>query len=158
MASRETSIAPESESEAAVASPLVSQGDPVPSQENGEAGADGDGDGGDGGDGDGNGDGDADDAEDGEDDFDEAEAERSRRKQPITYIQNRTRRHVTFAKRRHGIMKKAYELSVLTGANILLLIQPQNTGLVYTFTTPRLESVITGEEGKSLVRRCLAQE
>lgn len=79
----------------------------------------------------------------------------SRKKKPIKYIQNRTRRHVTFAKRRHGIMKKAYELSVLTGANILLLIESHNTGLVYTFTTPRLEPVVTGEEGKSLVRRCL---
>lgn len=46
----------------------------------------------------------------------------ARQKQPIKYIENKTRRHVTFSKRRHGIMKKAYELSVLTGANILLLI------------------------------------
>ncbi|SMN21750.1 similar to Saccharomyces cerevisiae YMR042W ARG80 Transcription factor involved in regulation of arginine-responsive genes [Maudiozyma saulgeensis] len=80
----------------------------------------------------------------------------TRRKKPIKYIQNRTRRHVTFAKRRHGIMKKAYELSVLTGANILLLIESHNTGLVYTFTTPRLERVVAGQEGKDLVRRCLA--
>ena len=79
----------------------------------------------------------------------------SRKKKPIRYIQNRTRRHVTFAKRRHGIMKKAYELSVLTGANILLLIESHNTGLVYTFTTPRLQPVVTEEEGKTLVRKCL---
>jgi len=86
----------------------------------------------------------------------EGEEDTTRRKKPIKYIQNRTRRHVTFAKRRHGIMKKAYELSVLTGANILLLIESHNTGLVYTFTTPRLERVVVGQEGKDLVRRCLA--
>ncbi|CAD6644538.1 HLJ1_G0018760.mRNA.1.CDS.1 [Saccharomyces cerevisiae] len=69
----------------------------------------------------------------------------TRRKQPIRYIENKTRRHVTFSKRRHGIMKKAYELSVLTGANILLLILA-NSGLVYTFTTPKLEPVVREDE------------
>lgn len=78
----------------------------------------------------------------------------TRRKQPIRYIENKTRRHVTFSKRRHGIMKKAYELSVLTGANILLLILA-NSGLVYTFTTPKLEPVVREDEGKSLIRACI---
>lgn len=77
-----------------------------------------------------------------------------RRKIPIKYIENRTRRQVTFAKRRHGIMKKAYELSVLTGSNILLLILANN-GLVYTFTTPKLEPVVRESEGKGLIRACL---
>ncbi|AJS81134.1 Arg80p [Saccharomyces cerevisiae YJM1252] len=78
----------------------------------------------------------------------------TRQKQPIKYIENKTRRHVTFSKRRHGIMKKAYELSVLTGANILLLILA-NSGLVYTFTTPKLEPVVRETEGKSLIRACI---
>ena len=77
-----------------------------------------------------------------------------RRKIPIKYIENRTRRQVTFAKRRHGIMKKAYELSVLTGANILLLILG-HSGLVYTFSTPKLEPIIRENKGKQLIRRCL---
>ncbi|EHN00882.1 Arg80p [Saccharomyces cerevisiae x Saccharomyces kudriavzevii VIN7] len=67
---------------------------------------------------------------------------------------NKTRRHVTFSKRRHGIMKKAYELSVLTGANILLLILA-NSGLVYTFTTPKLEPVVREDEGKNLIKACI---
>ncbi|CAI4035521.1 hypothetical protein SMKI_13G1700 [Saccharomyces mikatae IFO 1815] len=78
----------------------------------------------------------------------------TRQKLPIKYIENKTRRHVTFSKRRHGIMKKAYELSVLTGANILLLILG-NSGLVYTFTTPKLEPVIREDEGKNLIRACI---
>ncbi|CCK73088.1 Arg80p KNAG_0M02350 [Huiozyma naganishii CBS 8797] len=77
-----------------------------------------------------------------------------RRKVPIKYLENRTRRQVTFAKRRHGIMKKAYELSVLTGSNILLLILSRS-GLVYTFSTPKLEPIIRDEEGKTLIRKCL---
>ncbi|CCC67854.1 hypothetical protein NCAS_0A12960 [Naumovozyma castellii] len=77
-----------------------------------------------------------------------------RQRIPIKYIENKTRRHVTFAKRRHGIMKKAYELSVLTGANVLLLIL-SGSGLVYTFSTPKLEPVIRDEEGKGLIRACL---
>ena len=77
-----------------------------------------------------------------------------RRKIPIKYIENKTRRQVTFAKRRHGIMKKAYELSVLTGVNILLLILG-HSGLVYTFSTPKLEPIIREDKGKELIRKCL---
>ncbi|QLG71769.1 hypothetical protein HG535_0C01180 [Zygotorulaspora mrakii] len=83
------------------------------------------------------------------------ERERDRPKMPVKYIENKTRRHVTFAKRRLGIMKKAYELSVLTGANVLLLILSR-TGLVYTFTTPKLEPIVRDLEGKTLIRACLS--
>lgn len=89
-----------------------------------------------------------------DDDEEERNSSQQKRKYPIKYIENRTRRHVTFSKRRHGIMKKAYELSVLTGANALLLIF-SNNGLVYTFTTPKLEPVVRDEEGKQLVWKCL---
>ncbi|KAL3232778.1 Arginine metabolism regulation protein I [Nakaseomyces bracarensis] len=80
-----------------------------------------------------------------------------RRKSPLRYIENKTRRHVTFAKRRHGIMKKAYELSVMTGTNVLLLIMSPK-GLVYSFATPKLRPVIENEEGKALIRKCLNSE
>lgn len=83
-----------------------------------------------------------------------AEPKDVRRKIPIKYIDNRTRRQVTFAKRRHGIMKKAYELSVLTGANILLMILG-HSGLVYTFSTPKLEPIVRDKTGKDLIRACL---
>lgn len=88
---------------------------------------------------------------------DAVEGKTAKRKVNIKLIANRTRRHVTFAKRRHGIMKKAYELSVLTGANVMLLILSKS-GLVYTFTTPKLEPFIRDEEGKKLIRQCLQDE
>lgn len=81
-------------------------------------------------------------------------AKDTKQKIPIKYIENKARRHVTFAKRRHGIMKKAYELSVLTGANVLLLILSRS-GLVYTFTTPKLEPIVRDDDGRMLIRACL---
>lgn len=51
-------------------------------------------------------------------------------------------------------MKKAYELSVLTGTQVLLLVVSE-TGLVYTFTTPKLQPLVTKPEGKNLIQSCL---
>lgn len=43
-------------------------------------------------------------------------------KLPIKRIENNTNRHVTFSKRRNGLIKKAYELSVLCDIDIALLM------------------------------------
>merc|ERR1712025_1302947 len=48
-----------------------------------------------------------------------------RRKIEIEYIEDKIRRHITFSKRKAGISKKAYELSRLTGAQVLLLISSE---------------------------------
>ncbi|KAI9342979.1 hypothetical protein BD770DRAFT_398342 [Pilaira anomala] len=77
-----------------------------------------------------------------------------RRKIKIEYIEDKTRRHITFSKRKAGIMKKAYELSTLTGTQVLLLVVSE-TGLVYTFTTPKLQPLVTKPEGKNLIQSCL---
>lgn len=93
---------------------------------------------------------DDDDLEDGEKDSKRA----GRRKIKIEYIQDKSRRHITFSKRKAGIMKKAYELSTLTGTQVLLLVVSE-TGLVYTFTTPKLQPLVTKTEGKNLIQSCL---
>ncbi|KAI8988155.1 hypothetical protein BDF20DRAFT_854168 [Mycotypha africana] len=77
-----------------------------------------------------------------------------RRKIKIEYITDKSRRHITFSKRKAGIMKKAYELSTLTGTQLLLLVVSE-TGLVYTFTTPKLQPLVTKPEGKNLIQSCL---
>ncbi|KAI9305029.1 hypothetical protein BJ944DRAFT_75703 [Cunninghamella echinulata] len=77
-----------------------------------------------------------------------------RRKIKIEYIEDKNRRHITFSKRKAGIMKKAYELSTLTGTQVLLLVVSE-TGLVYTFTTVKLQPIVTKPEGKSLIQACL---
>lgn len=90
---------------------------------------------------------------DGDDDDDDGKR-KERRKIEIKFIQNKARRHITFSKRKHGIMKKAWELSVLTGTQVLLLVVSE-TGLVYTFTTPKLQPLVTQNEGKELIQACL---
>ncbi|KIO29709.1 hypothetical protein M407DRAFT_70058, partial [Tulasnella calospora MUT 4182] len=86
-----------------------------------------------------------------------------RRKIKIEFIQDKSRRHITFSKRKAGIMKKAYELSTLTGTQVLLLVVSE-TGLVYTFTTAKLQPLVTQPEGKNLIQgrstriRCLFSE
>ncbi|KAL4984403.1 SRF-type transcription factor (DNA-binding and dimerization domain)-domain-containing protein [Aspergillus falconensis] len=89
-----------------------------------------------------------------DDDDDEDKTGRERRKIEIKFIQDKSRRHITFSKRKAGIMKKAYELSVLTGTQVLLLVVSE-TGLVYTFTTPKLQPLVTKPEGKNLIQACL---
>ncbi|KAG0219333.1 hypothetical protein B0O80DRAFT_384572 [Mortierella sp. GBAus27b] len=100
------------------------------------------------------------DAEDDDDDDEEEEGapktgkRAGRRKIKIEYIEDKSRRHITFSKRKSGIMKKAYELSTLTGTQVLLLVVSE-TGLVYTFTTPKLQPLVTKAEGKNLIQACL---
>lgn len=77
-----------------------------------------------------------------------------RRKIPIEFIEDKSRRHITFSKRKAGIMKKAYELSTLTGTQVLLLVASE-TGHVYTFATPKLQPLITKPEGKNVIQACL---
>lgn len=77
-----------------------------------------------------------------------------RRKIAIEFIDDKSRRHITFSKRKAGIMKKAYELSTLTGTQVLLLVASE-TGHVYTFATPKLQPLITKPDGKNLIQACL---
>jgi pheromone receptor transcription factor len=119
-----------------------------------------------------------------DDDDDDDDKGRERRKIEIKFIADKSRRHITFSKRKAGIMKKvrvallscwaaassaarvacianhivaeltvmqAYELSVLTGTQVLLLVVSE-TGLVYTFTTPKLQPLVTKSEGKNLIQ------
>ncbi|GAA5874050.1 hypothetical protein JCM16303_002673 [Sporobolomyces ruberrimus] len=87
--------------------------------------------------------------------------EKGRRKIEIEYIQKKEKRHITFSKRKAGIMKKAYELATLTGTQVLLLVVSE-TGIVYTFTTTKFQPLVgAGEngqpsEGQRLIQKCLA--
>uniref|UniRef100_A0A2K6WAG3 Serum response factor homolog n=1 Tax=Onchocerca volvulus TaxID=6282 RepID=A0A2K6WAG3_ONCVO len=72
----------------------------------------------------------------------------------MEYIGNKLRRYTTFSKRKTGIMKKAYELSTLTGTQVMLLVASE-TGHVYTFATKKLRPMICSEAGKTLIRNCL---
>jgi len=92
--------------------------------------------------------------EDEDDEKPKSDKKAGRRKIKIEFIQDKSRRHITFSKRKAGIMKKAYELSTLTGTQVLLLVVSE-TGLVYTFTTAKLQPLVTQPEGKNLIQACL---
>lgn len=49
---------------------------------------------------------------------------------------------------------KAYELSTLTGTQVMLLVASE-TGHVYTFATRKLQPMITSDSGKQLIQTCL---
>ncbi|KAI5190117.1 hypothetical protein NECID01_0810 [Nematocida sp. AWRm77] len=72
-------------------------------------------------------------------------ANRGRKKIKMEFIKDKSRRGVTFSKRKKGIMKKAYELNVLTKCEILLVVASE-TGHVYTFATPKLQPIIKQHE------------
>ncbi|KAH7431446.1 hypothetical protein KP509_08G048300 [Ceratopteris richardii] len=54
----------------------------------------------------------------------------------IRRIENATSRQVTFSKRRNGLLKKAYELSVLCDAQLALIIFSA-TGKLFEFASPK---------------------
>lgn len=80
-----------------------------------------------------------------ESDEDGARATKGRKKIKMEFIKDKGRRGVTFSKRKKGIMKKAYELNVLTKCEILLVVASE-TGHVYTFATPKLQPIIKQHE------------
>ncbi|GEM11156.1 minichromosome maintenance protein 1 [Rhodotorula toruloides] len=86
--------------------------------------------------------------------------DKARRKIQIEYIEEKSKRHITFSKRKAGIMKKAYELSTLTGTQVLLLVVSES-GWVYTFTTDKFKPLVKEDEngqlsaGQKLIAACL---
>ncbi|VFQ71494.1 unnamed protein product [Cuscuta campestris] len=59
----------------------------------------------------------------------------------IKRIENNTNRQVTFCKRRNGLLKKAYELSVLCDAEIALIVF-SSRGRVYEYSNNNIKSTI----------------
>ena len=54
----------------------------------------------------------------------------------------------------HLFSFQAYELSTLTGTQVMLLVASE-TGHVYTFATRKLQPMITSDSGKALIQTCL---
>ncbi|MQM13513.1 hypothetical protein Taro_046439 [Colocasia esculenta] len=70
-------------------------------------------------------------------------------------IENKINRQVTFAKRRNGLMKKAYELSVLCDAEVALIIF-SNRGKLFEFCSNNSIDVLVlpiSQEGKERLPR-----
>ncbi|CAN1309971.1 Agamous-like MADS-box protein AGL11 [Linum perenne] len=59
----------------------------------------------------------------------------------IKRIENTTNRQVTFCKRRNGLLKKAYELSVLCDAEVALIVF-STRGRLYEYSNNNIKSTI----------------
>ena len=57
-------------------------------------------------------------------------------------IENKINRQVTFSKRRNGLLKKAYELSVLSDAEVALIIF-SSSGKLYEFGSSGYTYILT---------------
>nr|BAA85629.1 GpMADS1 [Gnetum parvifolium] len=68
----------------------------------------------------------------------------------LSRIESSTRRKVTFSKRRNGLLKKAFELSVLCDADIALLVFSES-GKLHQFSNPEMNMIIT--RYKSFIQR-----
>ncbi|KAF9671724.1 hypothetical protein SADUNF_Sadunf12G0077300 [Salix dunnii] len=64
-----------------------------------------------------------------------------RGKVELKRIENPTRRQVTFSKRRNGLLKKAFELSILCDAEVSLIIFSP-TGKFYQFASHEMERTV----------------
>ncbi|KAB1199747.1 MADS-box transcription factor 21 [Morella rubra] len=64
-------------------------------------------------------------------------------KLPIKRIENNTNRQVTFSKRRNGLVKKAYELSILCDIDIALIMFSPSGRLTHFSGKRRIEDVLT---------------
>ena len=70
------------------------------------------------------------------------EKKMGRGKIEIKRIENTTNRQVTFCKRRNGLLKKAYELSVLCDAEVSLIVF-SSRGRLYEYSNNRYMCIHT---------------
>nr|ALF28712.1 AGAMOUS-like protein 1 [Thalictrum thalictroides] len=61
----------------------------------------------------------------------------------IKRIENTTNRQVTFCKRRNGLLKKAYELSVLCEAEVALIVF-SSRGRLYEYSNNSVKKLLKG--------------
>jgi len=79
-----------------------------------------------------------------------------RRQIKIEYIQDKSRRNITFGKRKNGIFKKAQEIATLTGCEVMLIVAPKDTEpQAYTYATTRLTPLIQEPAGEAYIQNCL---
>nr|BAK18552.1 MADS-box transcription factor [Cyclamen persicum] len=96
------------------------------------------------------------------DSMDVSDRKFARGKIEIKRIENTTNRQVTFCKRRNGLLKKAYELSVLCDAEIALIVF-SNRGRLYEYSNNSVKATIqrykkaTSDSGAGSVSELNAQ-
>ncbi|KAG6538725.1 hypothetical protein ZIOFF_003853 [Zingiber officinale] len=82
-----------------------------------------------------------------------------RGKTEMKRIENATSRQVTFSKRRNGLLKKAFELSVLCDVEIALIVF-SSRGKLYEFSSSSIQSTIAryGERSREDTRKSIMEQ
>ncbi|XP_042395747.1 MADS-box transcription factor 50-like isoform X2 [Zingiber officinale] len=82
-----------------------------------------------------------------------------RGKTEMKRIENATSRQVTFSKRRNGLLKKAFELSVLCDVEIALIVF-SSRGKLYEFSSSSIQSTIAryGERSRENTRNSIMEQ
>ncbi|KAI8901022.1 serum response factor core complexed with specific Sre Dna, partial [Globomyces pollinis-pini] len=83
-----------------------------------------------------------------------AKKTRGKQKIPIEFISNKSRRSITFYKRKSGLIKKAQELNELTKCQVLLLMASE-TDHIYSYASDNLQPIITNPECQEFIRSCI---
>lgn len=78
-----------------------------------------------------------------------------RQKIDIKFINDKARRGVTFSKRKSGMMKKAQELAVLTGADVLLVISTNPGKTVFTYASDNFKTFLEEQRNRDALLSCL---
>eukprot|EP00117_Sycon_ciliatum_P040787 scpid93192/ scgid29923/ Serum response factor len=78
---------------------------------------------------------------------------RGRGKIGLKLIEQRQKRNATFHKRKSGLMKKGFELSMLTGAEIMILASIENN--IFSYSTKKLQKFLVSRQGQDLVQKAL---
>ncbi|KAI9219441.1 hypothetical protein BC828DRAFT_349356, partial [Blastocladiella britannica] len=78
----------------------------------------------------------------------------AKRRPPNQYIQEKAKRHITFSKRKAGLLKKANELACLTGTEILLLVASE-AGTIFFHATDKFRQLVEPPDARRRISQCL---
>jgi pheromone receptor transcription factor len=81
---------------------------------------------------------------------------KGKQKRDMKFITNKGLRQDTFYKRKAGIMKKAHELAVLTGNEMLILLTSE-TGNVFTYATGKFQPLFSANGESSIVKNMMEE-
>eukprot|EP00727_Mastigamoeba_balamuthi_P005323 m51a1_g1479 putative nad synthetase (552) ;mRNA; r:274230-279381 len=78
-----------------------------------------------------------------------------KRSRDTEYVSDRTRRQITFSKRKSGLLKKAHDLSVLTGSPVFVMIVSE-ANRVFTWASTQFEPFERNPKMREIVAQCFA--
>ncbi|KAI8968580.1 hypothetical protein BDF20DRAFT_897130 [Mycotypha africana] len=81
-----------------------------------------------------------------------------RKKIQIQPIKDDRNRQVTFLKRKHGLMKKAYELSVLCNCEVALIIIPSNSNKMMQYSSADMDTLLNQYRENTLPKEIKTNE